>query len=297
MESIYRRRSEWKCATCVGRSSKATTASDAPSTPTENKFNAPALPTVNPNEITNLQVYNMLLDMKNDNNSKLRKIENELSELRHSVQHMSLVYDDVLNELKSIKTESASLKKELRVLQSENREQKQQIESLTTSIYNLEQYTRCRNLEINGVRETVGEDVLQIAVDLASEIDLNITKEDIEVGHRIPSSKGPKPIVIQFKERRKRDAFALKRSLAITNDKIKGTKIGERVYFNEHLSPYFKSLLRLAKLRARENSWNFVWFKNGKLFCRKDEGTQIHRIQTEQDITKFIVARSTNTSS
>ncbi|KAG8246560.1 hypothetical protein J6590_082141 [Homalodisca vitripennis] len=94
----------------------------------------------------------------------------------------------------------------------------------------------------------------------------------------------PPAIKIQFMTNTARDTWLLAEKKARLSDKSSGQKI----YFKENLTYFFKGLLKEAKSRARIHNYRFVWFKNGKILVKKnEEDRNIIVIKTLDDINKI----------
>lgn len=299
-ESLYRRRVKtWKCTDCSRPATRGvvaslpTTAESSVSVVSEDAAfddvagHASDSAGVIPN-VTNAEIYKLLNTIVTE---KLSMMHNEITAMRSSLDFISKRYDEVMVELKNTKQEVVQYKREMKLIADTNKKQKEEILHLRNGLHNVEQYTRCRNVELNGLKEQTEENCVQLVVEVARASQLNISEADVEVAHRVPSrnGKGPRPIVAQFKERRIRDLVVKKRRLVITDTKIKGTSIGDVIFLNEHLTPYFKNLLRLAKIRARENRYKYVWFSNNKLLMRKEDGDRVLRIECEEDLDTKIL--------
>ncbi|KAG8249590.1 hypothetical protein J6590_017580 [Homalodisca vitripennis] len=103
----------------------------------------------------------------------------------------------------------------------------------------------------------------------------NIIDEPIDFHldvHRISIKRvnGPKPIVLQFTNKQKRDRFLQKSKAASKRQEIKSMDIiagvfKTNVYVNEHLTHFFKNLFCQSK-RLREIGFKFVWLSEGKIY-------------------------------
>lgn len=264
----------WRCSNCR--------------TPTRSRLNTVTEST--PTEISDIskkdiqEIREMFTTIQKEL-SDLREIRNEITELKRSVEYMSNEYDKFTKNLKEQNSEMNNLKRCVSELKRENNLKNTEIAQLKDSLVSLDQYIRNRNVEVTGVVEEENEDLKSVIVSIAKEVCVEICPSEIDVIHRVPSANKnlPKPIVVQFTNRQKRDAFLAKRQLIITNAKISGTKLAQKVYINEHLSPYFKLLLKQTKVRARDAKYKYVWFRNGKILVRKDDGAPAERITSEQD--------------
>lgn len=61
-----------------------------------------------------------------------------------------------------------------------------------------------------------------------------------------------------------------------------------RVFVNEHLTVFNKTLLMKSKALAREKTFRFVWVKHGKIFVRKNDTSASFIVKTEKDLLKIV---------
>jgi len=226
--------------------------------------------------------------------SDLNGLRTDMFELKHSIDFMSKQYDSVLSQLKEQKDQVNNLTKTVNKLQLENEHKNSEILQLNETIASLDQYMRNRNIEIAGLPEVHNEDCRSVVLTIAKEIGIDIDSSEIDAAHRVPTANknNPKPIIAQFVTRQKRNLFLEKRQLVITNNNIANTKLGQKVYFNEHLSPYFKNLIKQTKLRAQQANFKYVWFRNGRVLVREGDGRPVQRITNEQHIKDIFDCRS-----
>lgn len=60
------------------------------------------------------------------------------------------------------------------------------------------------------------------------------------------------------------------------------------IYINDCLTPYNRKLLWMAKTKAKEANWKYVWTRNGTIFARKSENTLATLIKNSADIELLI---------
>ncbi|XP_013146619.1 PREDICTED: uncharacterized protein LOC106109570 [Papilio polytes] len=92
----------------------------------------------------------------------------------------------------------------------------------------------------------------------------------------------------EMEEERKEDKFNKNNSnnkLNTEHLQIKGPKIP--IYFSENLSTKTKRLYYLAREFAAYEKYKFCWTTHGKVYLRKEEGTPLYRINSEEDINKL----------
>ena len=125
-----------------------------------------------------------------------------------------------------------------------------------------EQYTKKDNIRIRGIPVTQGEDTNKIVVDLAKEIGVQITSDDISTSHRLGS--GPTSTIICRLVRRDVKKKIMKNKKALKGSK----KYKAPIFIDEHLTP-----LRVKMLKAicEDSTIEAAWSIDGKLLCKSKQ--------------------------
>lgn len=288
-EIQYRKQSaeakaNWKCAGCRTRSA-STGSVGAKTEDAETSSQTSALSPDNVEAIMNI----VRAVIKDENKVLIDK----MNTFQTSIDYYSQKLDEFTMVITKLQDENKQLDKRCLELTTKCASLEQQCEKMQSTMEENIQYTRNRNLQINGVPETAGEDVTQIVCSIGRSTGLQIAKGDLQAAHRV-NSRNPtnrmniRTIVVQFDKRPLRDEFLNKcksrrpTTGAVFNDATTGA-----IYVNEHLTPFYRSLYNEAKFKSKENGerfYKYVWFKNGKLFVRRGDNTTIERILNSKDI-------------
>lgn len=217
---------------------------------------------------------------------QVQKMQTEVDSLKKSMDFMSGSYDEIFKSNKKYEGKIKELTEEVTLLKTRCNNK----DNLLLKFENLDQYHRNRNLEIHGVPETQNEDCINIIVNIAKEHNIAIERDDIDVAHRLKKTNGrtPPAIIAQFKTRQQRNLLLAKKKLTILNNRnIPVTQIGDNIYINENLSPYFKNIFVKAKIYAREHGYRYVWVRNGKIFIKQNENSTSTVLYREEDLDKL----------
>ena len=189
-------------------------------------------------------------------------------------------FNSLTEEFKKIKeefmSETRELKESVRILKLQMIEKDVIIDSLVSQVNHLDQYGRHNNFELSNIQEVEGENVESIVLKVATALGIELVASDIEAAHRIPprtATTKPARVIVRLLSRKKRDLFLAKRKEVITNQHI-GLQSTQRIYVNDNLAPFYRELLWKSKIKAKEQDFKFVWFKNGKILVRKNENTR-----------------------
>lgn len=212
-------------------------------------------------------------------NSKLNDISKELSDLRKSVEFMNNKYETMVNEIKELK----DFKK-----QHLNTSEKMKV--MEIKINEMEQREKMHNLEIKGIEEKEGENLKVTTVILATQMGVDMSRDDIETVYRVnnKSKTEPRDIIVKLKSLQLREKILQKKKTKVNNKEVTRGKLDKIIYVNEQLTPYNKMLFWEARKKTTEKGYKFAWVKNGNILVRKNEAEKVQRIQHQDDL-KVIV--------
>uniref|UniRef100_A0A2A4JR78 FP protein C-terminal domain-containing protein n=1 Tax=Heliothis virescens TaxID=7102 RepID=A0A2A4JR78_HELVI len=236
-------------------------------------------------------VNDTLIEVKTEVNDTLMEVKTEVTELQKNVKFMNEKYDSIIERISCIEVKT----KTINALELEVNDMKGHLKMLNENIEKQEQWGRRSNIEIIGLPEKTGENLIDTLSKLATYAKCPFNAQtDIDfvtrVAHLNKDIKKPKPVVVRFLSRYKKDEFL---SRMREQKDLKACDIGytdktSRIYFNEHLTSYKKLLLNKVKKITEEKQYKYVWVKNYSILVRKsDTGSVIH-ISTEDDLKKLV---------
>lgn len=184
--------------------------------------------------------------------------------------------------------------KELEDQQSQYVGLQTRITDLQERLNNQAQSALRNEIEIHGITETPNENPYHIALTIANKIGTELSELDIEHATRAGTRRNekeknifnPRPFVIKFTRRAKRDEFLrnAKSRRGVKAGDVDGTTNTTRIFFNERLTRENRLLFRDTRRMAKEAGYQYCWTRNGSIFVRKREGAGVHRIQSKTDI-------------
>lgn len=224
-------------------------------------------------------------------NAALTDLRLEMSGLQEAVKFVTENYDQVKKRIENIEVQQKSISK----LETDISELKNEIRVLKQGVQKQEQWGRRSNVEIVGLPERTNENLVELMSRLAKLANCPLNPDtDIDfvtrVAHKSKDQKKPKPVIVRFLARYKKDNF-LARLRAIKN--FKASDIGftgnsSRIFFNEHLSVTNKILLSDTKRIASEKHYKYVWVKNQSIMVRKNDTSDAIHIASENDLKKMV---------
>lgn len=309
-------RASWMCATCRDVPPAAMETSDietvAVSTPGCSKFSS-GLPlnkssTSTPKQgiVPEDRLNPSFLILLNEVSSKITNMQAEMKLIHVIQQDLQQVRSDIGDLNKTINARLDQLSARVDAIES----QVSVVEGLKTEVdalkvqvgavleegYKSEQWVRRSNIQINGVPQKNGENLIKIVKSLADRSGFPLVPEtDIDFVTRVAvkndvEGKKCKPVILKMQSRYKKDDFLV--SLRRLKD-VKACDVGfagmtGRIYFNDHLSSRNKHLFQQAKLRAKEKNYTFCWVRNCTIMVRKTEKSPVLHITSEESLKKII---------
>jgi len=161
-------------------------------------------------------------------------------------------------------------------------------------IVEMQQYVRRNNIEIVGIPESIRQDELESKViDLASDLSIQITKDDIEACHRLAkksndSNNGrrsePRRTIVRFVNRKHSEIFLRKKKNLKDRDL---TYIGlnqHKIYINNNLCNYNRMLWGCAKRLFDKKLICRFWTYNGIITIKTSDDKSPDRISHISDL-------------
>lgn len=214
-----------------------------------------------------------------------RELRADLRSLKESTKFCS----DTCDKVESIGNDLKHLRKEIQELTKKNSELQNENQRLSQRVEELEHYQRSNNLEIKGVPDE--GDPNDVIKKIGDALDEPITNADIDICHRVPTSKpGEKNIIVRFVQRAKRNAVLMKAKKKRLSTEALGftaTRVTTPVFVNEHLTRQCKQLLGATIAKKREVRWKHVWTVGGKVYARKDDGLNILKVTCTADLERM----------
>ena len=134
----------------------------------------------------------------------------------------------------------------------------------------------CRDLPPKDDDNKVTEEFVISNINSKLELSPPLTKQDIDICHRLPSNKGKNPVIIKFVRRAVRNEVFNRKS------KLKSADSNLRLAITESLA---KRRLKLVEEARRAFEFRNVWIMKGLVYCRFQR--QRHYIDDFSDIPRI----------
>ncbi|OWR49283.1 zinc finger DNA binding protein [Danaus plexippus plexippus] len=169
------------------------------------------------------------------------------------------------------------------------------VKSVNERIDNFEQWVRFSNIQINGIPQKKGENLINIVKLLAERSNFKLCPDtDIDFVTRVATKndldiKKPKPIIVKMQARYKKDDFlsSLRKLGSIKASDIGFPGVQNQIYVNDHLSTCNKALLREPKRLSKEKGYVYCWVRNCTIMVRRTDNSPVLHITSEESLKKI----------
>ena len=149
---------------------------------------------------------------------------------------------DLKDRIVTLEKENQRLISQNKELKSQGRDTTRRLDNSDQQLAQMDHNNRRRNMLIDGVKESTGENTLDIALDILSAIDQNMSRNDIDFTQRVfRQGNKTKPILVVFKSIAQRDSIMGRKKA------LKSLPNLSAVWLNEDSNP----MIRKQKLETR----------------------------------------------
>lgn len=232
-------------------------------------------------------VQSDVTEIKTEFRSDMRDLKSQIEMLASSVNGLNMeIRGEIRTALSTITNTLSTLVAQVNELSEKDRTKEKQISSMDTRINKIEQQMMVKNIEIKNIenKEISALEVVQI---IATNRDVVINESDVTRAYR--SRKQNNKIFVEFSSLSKKLELMSKIErhrvdASIINSSDDNNSNTRYIYINDQLTFSYRRLLWIAKTKAHEANWKYVWVKNGTIFARKAENSPAIIINNATDI-------------
>lgn len=286
---LQENKGKWQCTQCNQTARKFRNASSSSPTDTT-KLQIPTVEATDYDEINSgntastlkkiVSQLNTILAAQTEAATSINLCHEKIDELNDNLKKMGESLAECVKKTEHLETKVA-------ILEKENIE-------IRGKLNECEQYSRRNALEIQGVPEAPGENVLTVVKDVATSIGFKLEDNMIDACHRLRKNVNRpdqvRGIIIKFVRRLDKEEFLrlkkIKRELKVSNlhpDFRKLIKQDNYIYVNESLTTSNKILYSKAREFKKQNNIKYLWTRNGKILMRANDTSQVYEIKSCND--------------
>lgn len=194
--------------------------------------------------------------------------------------------DNIMDVISHLEERFSNMFEKIKDLEEKTKALEKDIGDLKLTLECEKQYARSKNFIITSIPYSEKEDVSKIVVDLMHSMNINVKKEEF-TAHRLPSGKNPSPIIVQCATRFTRDYIVrTARKCRPKLSLISNVNPDRSIYFNDHLTPYFSSLMGKANVIKKSMGFKYLWMNGNKIMLKKDNLSKAFQIVKQEDLDK-----------
>lgn len=287
-------KSKWKCSLCKAGKKNS---SNSPAIARSESSSSHSIINIEANAIMEhldlkFNALQLAIDsLKTDVNDQLMKLSTTVSAWETKINGFASTISSVNAQISDLKDENQKLKQELDDLRSS-------VNEISDSNHRNEQWVRRSNIQLNGVPQKKGENLLSLVKTLAQKCNFNIDVDtDVDFVTRVAvkndaDNKTPKPIILKMHSRYKKDDFLLSlrklKNCTAGDIGISGALSNKKIFFNDHLSARNKYLLREAKRLVKDKGYAYCWVRNCTIMVRRSDHSPIIHVTSNESLNKIV---------
>lgn len=248
------------------------------------------------------KILGLLTKWKSEQDTLFEKITSEIIEIKNQNAEIKKTNCETLKSIEILNKDYECIKSSLQKLEKENSEQRVYILELEKKVVDLQRCSRSANIEIRNVPASDKEStahlistVNKICSTILPSSNVSLELRDV---YRLPGKKGiNRPIVAEFKSVPVKNqvleaARTFNKGLPQA-EKLNTGHIGvpgalKTIYIDEHLPGSLRQLFYEARVFARNNSYQYCWCRNGKIYLRKEERSESALIKSANCLKKLL---------
>lgn len=234
--------------------------------------------------------FSLVISMLKEAKTDRKRMEDEM---KKSFEFVHETFKEHQETLKKQDEKLTSYLEKMERLTEENLLLKRIVSDLEARLDECEQYSRSNTIEIFGLPEEKPEDVYTVVEKVCGALDVAVTRNDIDVCHRLKKRQGcnePAGVIVKFVRREIKQKLLEKRRIKrnLSTESLGYRGPAEPVYINESLSPTKRKLLAAARAAKNETKFIYLWIRNGQILMRKNQGDSVIVIQSMDSVTGLI---------
>ncbi|XP_078374344.1 uncharacterized protein LOC144657857 [Oculina patagonica] len=232
-------------------------------------------------------VWKVLTEIKSNTEKLVNDVDSlkvNYKELQENLASTKAQVDILVKENKGLKSKVKSLEDDLSKSKEYSKEMELRLDDIEARHDDLEQYTRKFNLVIHGISEREDEDNVENVIELGKLLNVNLTRGDIDIVHRMNTKfkNKPRPIIVRFASYNAKNKL-YKARLYLRN--VTSQDLGPgKIYINENLTSWRADLFKeVRKVRKKYHNGK-AWTIDGKIFFKAEFTSKAQRIDSYEDL-------------
>lgn len=215
-------------------------------------------------------------------NTELKKLD-KLDQLTESINFMSAKFDEIIKNVEQNR-------KKINDVERENKKLKNEVETLKSSVRNLNNYRVKNDCIISGLKVENGVKAADAVINFSKTVGVELDSNCVEDAYFIKNNRQQnekQSVVVKFTSK------VQKEKLMGAKPKLKANEDTKMVYINDFHSKETLNLLYHAK-SLKSSGYQHVYARNEKVFCKKSDISKPIPIHCEDDVDAMLLNATTN---
>lgn len=223
-------------------------------------------------------------------NKQLEQHKSLMKNLSDSYQLMSNAFDDFKKEIKLLKNENKSMKKDLSKLKECNDDIVSRMHAAEQYILKCKQDSNINHMVITNMPKLSRDTVIKNVVEgIANQIEYTFEQNEILDAYQIVNDgKKSFPIIVKLKTNNfKKECMKFRKNKKMIDLKRISPNLNnnnKNINFFHYLEKEYMVLLNKTKDAAIQKKYKFVWYADGVIMARKDVNERIIKIKNENEL-------------
>lgn len=283
---IKENKEKWFCSVCIDSSRKLRSKSITDSTSGEKDRGGAEKVIIKEREDEKITLEKIMV--------QLQAILSAQGEAAVSINLCHEKIDEVHVQLRKQEEFIGECMKKVEALETQNVMLQKENDELKSRVNDMEQYSRRNCLELQGVPEAAGENVITVVQDVANAIGFTLESHMIDTCHRLGKNEARpsqiRGIIVKFVRRLDKEEFLrqkkIRRELKVSHlrpDYMKLVQQDNFIYVNESLTSSNRFLFAKAREFKKQSDIKFLWIRNGNIYMRVKEQSRVFNIKCVND--------------
>ncbi|XP_039764240.1 uncharacterized protein LOC120636759 [Pararge aegeria] len=241
----------------------------------------------------------ILQQWKEDQDSKLLQIQNDMDTIKGQISDIKKTNTDIEKTLEFMTGQYDNLNLKVNSLEKECKDYSAKITILENKIEDMTRQNFQTKIEIKNVPMEYPESqpkLLEKVLNISSILNIDISSQIRNVQRLSVKAQTNNPIVVEFTSPISANKFlnAVKKfnSQLIKDKKLSTNHLGisgphKPIYITELLTPKTKRLFYLTRELNKNKFFKYCWTVNGKIYLRKEEGSQLIQVRSEEQLQEI----------
>jgi len=138
------------------------------------------------------------------------------------------------------------------------------------------------------VPEEPNENCKEVVELIASKLGVKMAVVNAFRTHTKSSNRPRKMIAILHSMENKQNVMESAKKRKLNTKMVNGNWENRSIFINNELSSYNRELFYKTRMFAKANEFRFVWFKDLKVFIKKNENSKAYIIRDDHDLSKLL---------